>query len=51
MKYWIITNEYFPKKGGLVSYTRNLALEIKKQGKDIEIVTSNSKDSELKEIE
>lgn len=51
MKYWIITNEYFPKKGGLVSYTRNLALEIKRQGKEVEIVTSNSKDSELKEVE
>lgn len=51
MKFWIVTNEYLPKKGGLVTYTRNLAMEIRKQGNEVEIVTSNSKDKSLKEIE
>ena len=32
MKFWITTNDYIPNNGGLVSYTRNLAQEIKKQG-------------------
>lgn len=51
MKFWIITNEYLPQKGGLVSYTRNLALEIKKGGNEVEIIVSNSKNKELKESE
>lgn len=51
MKFWIATNDYLPNKGGLVSYTRNLAQEIKKEGKEVEIIVSNSKNSNLKQEE
>lgn len=47
MKFWITTNDYIPNKGGLVSYTRNLAQEIKKHGNEVEIIVSNSKNSKL----
>lgn len=47
MKFWITTNDYIPNNGGLVSYTRNLAQEIKKQGNEVEIIVSNSKNRKL----
>ncbi|EMS70347.1 glycosyltransferase family 4 protein [Ruminiclostridium cellobioparum] len=51
MKIWIVTNAYLPEKGGLVSYTRNLALQLLKEGKEVEIITSNLKNTELPEFE
>lgn len=51
MKYWIVTNAYLPEKGGLVSYARNVALELSKQGKSVEIITSNMKNNNLLEHE
>ena len=47
MKFWITTNDYIPNNGGLVSYTRNLAQEIKKQGNEVEIIVSNSQNRKL----
>lgn len=51
MKIWIVTNAYLPEKGGLVSYTRNLALQLLKEGKEVEIITSNLKNTELLETQ
>ncbi|KMM36751.1 glycosyltransferase family 4 protein [Guptibacillus hwajinpoensis] len=51
MKVWLVTNAYLPEKGGLVTYTRNLALQLIKEGKDVGIITSNLKDKNLKRIE
>ena len=51
MKFWITTNDYIPNKGGLVSYTRNLAQEIRKKGNEVEIIVSNSKNSNLQKEE
>ncbi|MFC6333774.1 glycosyltransferase family 4 protein [Paenibacillus septentrionalis] len=51
MKVWIVTNAYLPEHGGLVSYTRNLAKEILKQGINVEIITSNLKNRDLAPVE
>lgn len=51
LKVWLLTNAYLPEKGGLVSYTRNLALQLIKEGKEVCIITSNQKDRDLKSIE
>lgn len=47
LKVWIVTNAYLPQKGGLVSYARNLALDLLKNGNDVEIISSNLKDKSL----
>ncbi|NOU89005.1 glycosyltransferase [Paenibacillus sp. LMG 31460] len=51
MKVWIVTNAYLPEKGGLVSYTRNIALQLLREGKEVEIITSNLKNTSLPSYE
>lgn len=51
MKFSLMTLNYLPNKGGLVSYVQNISKEIIRLGHEVEIYTTDGKDVSLSENE